>query len=149
MFLRKSPTFSQKHPTFSQKSPSFSGKSGTLLKRMLTLVAQPCDRCDRKKHKTLGICARTYALTRVKSFTPKDKTSLLSDSFPKLVIARPATPKEKVKYFTFPSLFFWGGYIKLYSMNRKEINGKEVSGKEISGKEVVNPDYRKKENLRE
>jgi len=34
-------------------------------------------------------------------------------------------------------------------MNRKEINGKEVSGKEISGKEVVNPDYRKKENLRE
>ena len=34
-------------------------------------------------------------------------------------------------------------------MNRKEINGKEVSGKEISGKEVVNPVYRKKENLRE
>ena len=55
---RKPPLFSRKSPTFPRKCPMFFRKSGTSSKKALTSVAQPCDRCDRKKHKTPGIYAR-------------------------------------------------------------------------------------------
>ena len=58
---RKPPLFSRKSPTFPRKCPMFFRKSGTSSKKALTSVAQPCDRCDRKKHKTPGIYARTRA----------------------------------------------------------------------------------------
>ena len=108
-FSEKVPHFLENVRHFPEKVPCFPEKVGHYRRGCSPSLLSPVTDVTEKKHKTLGICARTYALTRVKSFTPKDKTSLLSDSFPKLVIARPATPKEKVKYFTFPSFFFGGG----------------------------------------
>ena len=94
IFSRKPPLFSRKSPTFSRKCPMFFRKSGTSSKKALTSVAQPCDRCDRKKHKTPG---NTRA--RKDRFTPKDKTSRPFDPFRKLVMAISATPEEKSAVF--------------------------------------------------
>ena len=94
MLSRKCPIFSRKSPTFPRKSPSFSRKSGTSLKRVLTLVAHPCDRCDRKNKKLL-----VYTRARRDRFTPKDKTSRPFAPFRKLVMAISATPEEKSAVF--------------------------------------------------
>ena len=61
LFSRKCPLFSQKCPLFPPKCPLFFWKKWHIIKEGSHFIAQLCDRCDSKKHKTPGIYARAYA----------------------------------------------------------------------------------------
>ena len=64
-------------------------------------TGQPCDRCDRKKHKTLGIYARAKSIASLQ----KIKRHALSTHFENLSWQYQLHPKKKVQFSGDFSLF--------------------------------------------